>query len=90
VIGNGTGFGNAGRNIFMGPGQVNFDLALRKAFPLNKEQQKIEFRTELFNAFNHPQFGNPGSAKTSTASFGVISSTVVAPRIIQFALKYQF
>jgi hypothetical protein len=90
VIGNGTGFGNAGRNIFTGPGQANFDLALRKAFPLNKERQKIEFRTELFNAFNHPQFGNPGSAKTSTASFGVISSTVVAPRIIQFALKYQF
>jgi hypothetical protein len=90
AIGNGTGFGNAGRNILTGPGQVNFDLALRKAFAIRQESQNVEFRTEFFNVFNHSQFGNPGTAKTSAASFGVISSTVVAPRIIQFALKYQF
>lgn len=90
AIGNGTGFGNAGRNIFVGPGQMNFDLALRKTFRFNSERQNIEFRTESFNAFNTAQFANPATAKTSTASFGVISSTVVAPRIVQFALKYQF
>lgn len=92
VVGNGSGFGNSGRGILRGPGQANFDMSLRKTFKTGgvNESAKLEFRTEFFNIFNHPQFGNPGSARTSTASFGVISTTLVAPRIIQFALKYQF
>jgi hypothetical protein len=38
---------------------------------------------------NHPQFANPGTT-FRTASFGVITQTAVAPRLIQFGLKYQF
>ena len=49
----------------------------------------FETKTELFNAFNHSEFTNPGTA-VNAASFGVISSTTVAARIIQFALKYSF
>lgn len=89
AIGNGTGFGNVGRNILRGPGQINFDMALLKMFTI-REDHKIEFRSEFFNIFNTPQFSRPGTALSTAASFGVISTTVVAPRIIQFALKYKF
>jgi hypothetical protein len=91
VIGNGTGFGNVGRNILVGPGQANFDMALKKRFQISKDEtQLLEFRSEFFNVFNHPNFGNPDNARSSPSSFGFISTTTVAPRIIQFALKYQF
>jgi hypothetical protein len=88
-VGDGTGFGNAGRNIFRGPGQVNFDMALVKLFSMPRGRQ-LEFRTEAFNIFNTPQFANPGSNAAVPSTFGVISQTVVAPRIFQLALKYRF
>ena len=49
----------------------------------------INFRSEFFNAFNHPQFCDPDVDFTSP-TFGQISCTSVAPRIIQFALKFTF
>jgi hypothetical protein len=91
AIGNGTGFGNAGRNILVGPGQANFDMALKKRFHVSKDEaSNLEFRSEFFNIFNHPNFANPGNARSSPSSFGVISAMSSSPRIIQFALKYQF
>ncbi len=92
AIGNGRGFGNGGRNILVGPGQANFDMALKKRFQISKnnEASQLEFRSEFFNIFNHPNFANPGNAKSTTATFGVISAMSSSPRIIQFALKYQF
>jgi hypothetical protein len=61
------------------------------------EAASLEFRAEFFNAFNHPQFANPGSSLTRdpktqlpTGSFGLIQATSVAPRLIQFGLKYIF
>lgn len=91
-LGNGFLFGNSGRSILRGPSQANFDMALRKSFktPSISEKGNLEFRSEFFNVFNHPVFGNPGTARTTPSSFGVINSTVVSPRIIQFALKYMF
>jgi hypothetical protein len=88
---NGVGFGNAGVGILQGPGQRNFDLALIKKFPLGwpREGTTLEFRSEFFNAFNHPQFGDPDTEFTSP-TFGQITTTVVAPRILQFALKLNF
>ena len=53
------------------------------------ESGSLTFRTEFFNAFNHPQYANPSTA-VGTASFGVIGSASVAPRLIQFAMKYEF
>jgi hypothetical protein len=91
AIGNGTGFGNSGRNILVGPGQANFDMALKKRFQVGKnDTSKMEFRSEFFNIFNHPNFANPGNARSTASSFGVITAMSSSPRIIQFALKYQF
>jgi len=54
-----------------------------------RENSALEFRSEFFNAFNHPQFCDPDVDFTSP-TFGQIFCTSVAPRIIQFALKLQF
>ena len=49
-------FGNAGVNVCRNPGMNNWDLAVGKRVPIWKEGRYIQFRTELFNAFNHTQF----------------------------------
>ena len=92
IIGDGTGFGNSGRDILRGPGQINFDSAFGRTFPVGglSESGRVEFRSEFFNLFNHAQFSNPSSNRGAPSTFGVISNTLVAPRIIQFALKYVF
>jgi hypothetical protein len=46
---------NAGRNLLKAAGMNNWDLAFFKRFSIT-EHQKLEFRAELYNAFNHPQF----------------------------------
>jgi hypothetical protein len=96
ALGNGTDFGNTGVGIVRGPGQTNFDFSLTKMTRIG-EKQNIQFRTEFFNLFNHPQFAiAPSVANNQTlyannaALFGVITSTAVNPRLIQFALRYQF
>jgi hypothetical protein len=87
----GVGFGDAGVGILMSPGQQNFDLSLIKRFPITwpRESATLEFRSEFYNAFNHPQFGNLDTEFTSP-TFGQISSTVVNPRVVQLALKLSF
>lgn len=90
VIGNGTGFGNSGVGIFLGPGQFNFDFALLKTTRFG-ERQALIFRAEAFNLFNHPQFANPGGLAVSTPQgFGAITNSSVNPRILQLGLKYIF
>jgi len=88
---NALGFGDSGVGIFDGPGQNNFDLLVSKkfAFHWQRENSFLEFRSEFFNAFNHPQFCDPDPEFTSP-TFGQISCTSVAPRIVQFALKFSF
>jgi hypothetical protein len=87
----GTAFGNSATGIVNGPGQANLDLAISKAISVNwpREKTSLLFRTEFYNALNHPQFSNPDANFTS-AAFGVISSTAVNPRVTQLALKLQF
>ena len=86
-----TGYGNAGQSIMQGPGQFNTDFSLGRTFRVGglREDAVLAFRTEFYNALNHPQFANPGTS-FGTASFGVITQNSVAPRLIQFALKYLF
>jgi hypothetical protein len=74
--------------MFRGPGQFDIDFSIFKNFPI-KEKKKVEFRAEIFNIMNHPNFGNPSTSMDS-ASFGQISGTTVNGRIIQFALKLAF
>jgi hypothetical protein len=54
-----------------------------------REGHQLLVRTEFFNAFNAPQFGNPG-ASLGTGTFGRITSTAADNRQIQLALKYSF
>lgn len=80
-------FGNAGRNILMGPGQANFDFGAIKTVTI-KDRYKVQFRAEAFNTFNHANFNNP-NASVSAATFGTINSAG-APRVLQLALKAMF
>jgi hypothetical protein len=80
-------FGNAGRNILIGPGMVNFDLGLFKRFQVS-EDRFFQFRFEAFNAFNTPQFGQP-NAVVGNQDFGRIMSAE-RPRNLQFGLKFIF
>ena len=83
-------FGNSGYNILIGPGLINLDLGIRKVFNIT-ERQKMEFRAEMFNAFNHPNFGLPsGNIDNGPGSSGTITSLTGANRKIQLALKYRF
>jgi len=87
--------GTAARAPVYGPRFVNTDLSLIKDFPF-REGMNLQFRAEFFNLFNHPQYWMPGISGSgeqdigSPSSFGVISSTVNNPRLIQFALKLKF
>ncbi len=86
-----TGYGNAGQSIMNGPGQINTDFSLGKRTRVGglREDAEFAFRVEFYNALNMPQFANPGTI-LGTANFGVITQTSVAPRLIQFGLKYLF
>ena len=84
-------FGNCGRNVVLGPGLNVMDLAMYKMFPLGKnERRSISFRFELFNALNHPNWGNPDMAITNTATVATINRVTVPARQAQFALRFDF
>lgn len=86
-----------------GPGFHRLDFSLFKAIPIN-DRFSMQFRTEVFNIFNHPNFNAPGfggngvvsisgSTNFTNANFGEIGSTRDAPydpRQIQFALKLYY
>jgi Carboxypeptidase regulatory-like domain/TonB dependent receptor-like, beta-barrel len=90
----GDHFGNLGRNVFTGPGFVNTDLSLVKNTKLT-ERMNLQFRTEAFDVFNHPNFGNP-NLNPQSSSFGRITSTRFptgdfgSARQLQLSLKLQF
>jgi Carboxypeptidase regulatory-like domain/TonB dependent receptor/TonB-dependent Receptor Plug Domain len=86
-----------------GPGFHRLDFSLFKDIPIN-ERMRLQFRTEIFNIFNHPNFNAPGfggngvvsvsgSTNFNSSNFGEIGSTRDAPydaRQIQFALKFYY
>jgi hypothetical protein len=86
-----SGYGNAGQALMSGPGQVNTDFSIGKRTRVGglREDAELAFRVEFYNTLNHAQFANPGTI-FGTANFGVITQTAVAPRLIQFGLKYAF
>ncbi len=81
-------FGNSRRNILDAPGQANTDLAILRHFNVENKAD-VEFRSEFFNAFNHPFFGPPGNNIGTPATVGRITSAGEG-RDIQFALKLTF
>ena len=67
---------------------MNWDFSLFKRFKV-RERQTLEFRYEMFNMFNHPNFSNPSSDISAPSTFGQ-SFSAYSGRQMQFALKYVF
>ena len=98
-------YGNVARNPLTGPGSASFDFSLSKEF-LVREPRAMEFRADLFNLFNHPNFATPSSPTGAQVTGGVIVfpdatgkpagnagqifRTVTDSRQIQFSLRYRF
>lgn len=82
--------GNASRRSFYGPGMLNFDIALLKAFKIS-ESKALQFRLETFNTFNHAQFFGPAAVQGNIDSplFGQVVRAG-SPRLVQVALKFTF
>jgi len=80
--------GNAPRTICCGPGISNWEFGFVKDTSF-QERYRIEFRGELFNAFNHPQFFQPDGNITDGTDFGRVKRAR-DPRLVQFALKLYF
>lgn len=87
-------FGNLGRNVVIGPGFHNVDFSVLKKTNIT-ERLRTEFRAEIFDLFNHANFGQPGRV-FGTQNFGVITNTRFptsdsgSSRQLQFALKLTF
>jgi hypothetical protein len=90
--------GNSGRNTIPGPGLLNLDVSLFKNNYVRKvsETFNVQFRAEVFNVLNHPNFETPvvpdhtdifDSSGNATGSAGQLTSTTTSSRQIQFALK---
>jgi hypothetical protein len=96
-------FGNLGRNTLIGPGFANVDFSLIKDVSVKSlsETFRLQFRVELFNAFNHANFDLPGNAQSATSASFIFTDasgrpnvtatrplkTTNDPREIQLALK---
>ncbi len=88
-------FGNAARTVIRGPGINNWDASLRKSISIT-ERLKVQFRWELYNAFNHTQFSDldntarfDSQGRQVNARFGAFTAAR-SPRIMQFALRATF
>jgi hypothetical protein len=99
--------GNAGRNILSGPGISNLDFSVFKNNQIKRvsENFNVQFRVEMFNVLNHPNFAPPGPGAGNTDIFdatgaslapslggtaGVLTRTTIPERQIQFAMKITF
>jgi hypothetical protein len=94
--------GNAGRNSLTGPRFGDVDMSLQKITPIG-EKMNLQFRAEIFNLFNHPNFKlpnrvfiadpacNPSTTRCGNVNpdFGKITEAFL-PRVIQFGMKLSF
>ncbi len=94
--GNAFRFGSLGRNVVIGPGFQNIDFSVLKNTRIS-ENVRVQFRAEIFDLFNHANFGQPGRiAAVGSTAFGVITNTRFptgdsgSSRQVQFALKLIF
>jgi Carboxypeptidase regulatory-like domain/TonB dependent receptor/TonB-dependent Receptor Plug Domain len=83
-------YGNTPRNPLVGPGLNTWNLSAHKSFKIPiAETHSLQFRAEFFNAFNTPQFANPGR-ELGNGDFGQVTGTRGDNRQIQFGLRYSF
>jgi hypothetical protein len=91
----GVRFGNTGRNQFRGPGAVNLDMSLFRAFPMGGAR-RLEFRVEASNVTNTPKFVNPtndvnsGNFMRILGTFGTATSGAYFERNIRLGLRFSF
>jgi hypothetical protein len=83
-------YGDSGRNPLSGPGLQNANISLVRSFPISERFGELQFRSEFFNALNHPNFGQPDPNLNDSATTFAKITTATDPRIVQFALRYQF
>ncbi len=93
--------GTAPRAPAYGPRFVNTDFSVMKDFPL-REAMNLEFRAEIFNLFNHPQYFigglgglglvdmNPQPGHFFAQNFASVNQQVNNPRLVQFGLRLNF
>src|SRR5580704_6579291 len=98
--------GNSARNVLIGPGVTSLDFSVFKNNRITKisEDFNIQFRLEMFNIMNHPNFAPPGPGDGNTDIFapngtslapsagtaGALVRTTIPERQIQFAIKVSF
>jgi len=93
--------GNAGRNILIGPGVTSLDFSMFKNNYIKSisERFNIQFRAEIFNILNHPNFAPPvqgvntdifDGTGTPNPTAGLLTRTTTTAREIQFAVKVIF
>ena len=82
-------FGNCPVGYARAPGYWNVDLMLGKRFSFGTDRY-AEFRIEAFNALNHPNMGPPARDISNANTFGQITTTIGAPRVIEAVLKFYF
>jgi hypothetical protein len=95
-----TDYGNSAIGVVTGPGQFNWDISVVKNTQIT-ERVRMQFRSDFYNAFNHPQFAPPQGTNFGTVGFenvgnfgtptgNFITATSVNPRLIQFGLHFFF
>jgi Carboxypeptidase regulatory-like domain/TonB-dependent Receptor Plug Domain/TonB dependent receptor len=93
--------GNSGRNILIGPGVTSLDFSVFKNnyIPRISERFNIQFRAEIFNILNHPNFAPPvqgvntdifDGTGTPNPTAGLLTRTTTTARETQFAVKVIF
>ena len=80
-------YGNAGRNIVIGPGIFNFDTSIIRNFRFGGSKS-LQFRLEAFNVFNKPVWGDPNMSMANLATFGTITTTRKPMRELQLGVKF--
>ncbi len=82
-----AGYGNAGRNIIIGPGTIVFNMSVAKTFPF-RGTKSLEFRATASNVFNHPNY-SAIDTNMNSPTFGQVTS-VASMRQLQFLSRFRF
>jgi hypothetical protein len=89
--------GVGSRNVLRGDGFASWDMSLEKRWNMPWENHSLRFRWEVFNVPNLTRFNAQGvgaslltSLTQSPGSFGAYNSLLTQPRVMQFALRYEF
>jgi hypothetical protein len=83
------------RNLLRGPGYASWDMSLDKRWKMPHEGHSLQFRWEVYNVpnlhrFNVQSTSNPYTLQQLPQDFGAYTSLLTNPRVMQFALRYEF